>query len=80
MGFTHPFLMHHILLSSLRAHKAKDANGVFQRVDKLVCLHAGRGRESEMKFFSLCAELYKGTASRGWKKHKIGDISPIFTI
>ena len=41
-------------------------------------VHAGRGRESEMKFFSLCAELYKGTASRGWKKHKIGDNTPIF--
>ena len=31
-----------------------------------------------MKFFSLCAEAYIDTPSRGWKKHKIGDNTPIF--
>jgi len=28
-----------------------------------------------MKFVSLCAELYIGTASRDWQKHKIAVIS-----
>ena len=51
-----------------------------QLVDKVICLQAGRGRKSEVKFFSLCAELYKGTASRGWKKQKIGENMPILHL
>ena len=36
-----------------------------------ICLQAGRGRESELKFVNARAEAYADTPNARWQKHKI---------